>query len=406
MFTRIERAVTAGGIAVCVFAVGLWGQSTARGSVDQPAADAVRVLIISGQGGHDWRSTTPFLRKVLANTGRFDVRVCEAPAGITAQSLEDFDVLVDDYAGPALGSDTEKAIVRFVKSGNGLVITRGAIGSFIGPRQADRGKQRPAPVFARLVPAYWTTVPDGDRQTAVPFINVKITRPEHPIVHGLKSGFKTADAVYRGMTVLSGAEVLATAARDATIGAGKDAPVLLTAEFGDGRVFCTGLGNDLAAMQEKVFIATFARGTEWAATGTVTLPAEAGLARPNADAVRALLITGGHDHETVVLLALRRLQRPGLAAGGRQHHGLSERPARQVRRRDHVRLLPRPGREGQEKPPRLRRERQGRRGPASRSAQLPEVDLVVSRMWSAAAIACRGRGTFRRRPSRMTRRFS
>ena len=42
----------------------------------------------------------------------------------------------------------------------------------------------------------------------------------------------------------------------------------------------------------------------------------------------------------VVLHALRRLQRPGPDSGGRQHDGLSERPARQVRRGDHVRLLP------------------------------------------------------------------
>src|SRR5262249_18361598 len=51
-------------------------------------------------------------------------------------------------------------------------------------------------------------------------------------------------------------------------------------------------------MQEPVFITTFARGTEWAATGTVTLPADLGLPQPNPDAVRGLVITGGHDHET------------------------------------------------------------------------------------------------------------
>ncbi len=298
MFTPKKRTVTASGMAVCLLAVGLWGQSSARGGVDGPAAGLLRVLIISGQGAHDWRSSTSFLRKVLADTGRFDVRVCETPAGLTAKSLDDFDVLVDDYGGPPLGTDTENAIIRFVESGNGLVITRGAINSFAGLQQANGGKQLGSPVFARLVPVYWSTVPGGDRQNSTSFIDVKITRPEHPIVRGLKSGFKTADAVNRGMTVLSGAEVLATAGPDATSGGGKDAPVLLVSSFGDGRVYCSGLGSDMAAMQEKEFIATFARGTEWAATGTVTLAADAGRARPNADAVRALLITGGHDHET------------------------------------------------------------------------------------------------------------
>ena len=58
------------------------------------------------------------------------------------------------------------------------------------------------------------------------------------------------------------------------------------------------MGHDLAAMREPAFLATFARGTEWAATGKVTLPAEIGLPRPAANAVRGLVITGGHDHET------------------------------------------------------------------------------------------------------------
>src|SRR3974377_284919 len=40
---------------------------------------AIRALIVSGQNNHDWRTTTPYLRKLLAATGRFDVRVTEEP---------------------------------------------------------------------------------------------------------------------------------------------------------------------------------------------------------------------------------------------------------------------------------------------------------------------------------------
>jgi len=50
-------------------------------------------------------------------------------------------------------------------------------------------------------------------------------------------------------------------------------------------------------MQEKAFITTFLRGTEWAASGKVTLPAEMGLAEPATNGVRVLVITGGHEHE-------------------------------------------------------------------------------------------------------------
>ncbi len=55
--------------------------------------------------------------------------------------------------------------------------------------------------------------------------------------------------------------------------------------------------SDLGSMQKKAFITTFLRGTEWAASGKVTLPAEIGLPGPATNGVRVLVITGGHDHE-------------------------------------------------------------------------------------------------------------
>ena len=41
---------------------------------------------------------------------------------------------------------------------------------------------------------------------------------------------------------------------------------------GQGRVFHTTLGHDVAAMQCVGFIVTLQRGAEWAATGRVTQP--------------------------------------------------------------------------------------------------------------------------------------
>ncbi len=50
-------------------------------------------------------------------------------------------------------------------------------------------------------------------------------------------------------------------------------------------------------MQETAFITTFLRGTEWAASGRVTLPSEIVLPGPDTNAARVLVIAGGHDHE-------------------------------------------------------------------------------------------------------------
>jgi uncharacterized protein len=75
-------------------------------------------------------------------------------------------------------------------------------------------------------------------------------------------------------------EVLATASADPAKhrgGTGEQEPMLMAIQFGKGRIFHTTLGHvgpkdtELADSVNCVgFIATFQRGTEWAATGKVT----------------------------------------------------------------------------------------------------------------------------------------
>ena len=65
--------------------------------------------------------------------------------------------------------------------------------------------------------------------------------------------------------------VLATAYSDpANHGSGHDEPMLMVLSYGDGRIFHTTLGHDVVALSSEDFVATFQRGTEWAATGEVT----------------------------------------------------------------------------------------------------------------------------------------
>jgi hypothetical protein len=42
-------------------------------------ADRIRVRIIDGQNNHDWRATTPHMKRVLEDSGRFNVDVATAP---------------------------------------------------------------------------------------------------------------------------------------------------------------------------------------------------------------------------------------------------------------------------------------------------------------------------------------
>jgi type 1 glutamine amidotransferase len=119
------------------------------------------------------------------------------------------------------------------------------------------------------------------------------------VAKGLGEGFVATDELYHQMTVLPSARVLATAWSDpATGGTGTDEPILWVNTFGRGRAYFTALGHEVAAMQNEGFKAALLRGAEWAATGAVTLPPSAGAAKPPADALRLLVVTGGHDYPT------------------------------------------------------------------------------------------------------------
>ena len=55
-------------------------------------------------------------------------------------------------------------------------------------------------------------------------------------------------------------------------GTGRHEPALMTISYGKGRVFHTILGHHVKQIKEGSFVTTFQRGTEWAATGEVTIP--------------------------------------------------------------------------------------------------------------------------------------
>lgn len=246
----------------------------------------LRALILSGEGKHDWRTTTPFLRQLLLDSGSFDVRVTESPAGLTPKTLTGFDVVVDDRSGPRLGTESEKALEAFVVSGKGFVGTHGGL----APPERLSGESV-WPGFSKLTKVSWPANAAADAAEA-PFglFDLKIVRAEHSVMLGLRSGLRTGDRPRRGFSLLPGAIVLAATDREE--------PLLMASSSGKGRVFCTALGCDVGSMQETAFVTTFLRGTEWAASGKVTLPAEIVLPGPDTNGVRVLVIAGGHEHET------------------------------------------------------------------------------------------------------------
>ena len=148
-------------------------------------AAPIRALIFSGRNNHDWPTTTPFLKKVLLDTGRFDVRVTEEPGGTTASTLASYDVLVLDYNGPRWGEATEKAVEAFVRSGKGLVAVHAASYAFgglrvLGERMTRTDVVEPAwPAYAEMLGCSWSEAEPrtghGDRHSfKVKFVDLSL----------------------------------------------------------------------------------------------------------------------------------------------------------------------------------------------------------------------------------------
>jgi hypothetical protein len=244
----------------------------------QSPAPPVRVLILTGNSDlpyHDWRLTTPFLQKVLSESGRFEVKILEDVRELDSQTLGSLDVLVLNYNGPRWGLEVEREIEESVRSGKGLIAIHGvSYGSFFGMEQKNgrwTATNDPGWIsYADMLGATWKPENIGHARRHV--FSVKWTDPTHPISRGLEPSFQANDELYHKMDLKTSARVLATAYSDPAIGGtGREEPQIWTVAFGRGQVVHITLGHDVAAMQQPGFLAAFVRGTEWAATGEVTV---------------------------------------------------------------------------------------------------------------------------------------
>jgi len=246
-------------------------------SLGAQPAPKIKVLILTGANNHQWTATTPVLREILEQTGRFEVRVNEEGRGNGPETFAPYDVLLLNYndykqtAGPWWDYRARQAMLDFVRSGKGLVSYHSSNNAFWGWDEFDK-----------LVGGTW-------RETAghAPYhaYVVKIVDADHAITRGMPASFSENDELYHQLSMQPGIHVLATAwddpkncwKADQGCGTGKDEPLVWTLNYGVGRVFQTALGHDVKAMQSAGFRLTLARGTEWAATGAVTIPVPADL---------------------------------------------------------------------------------------------------------------------------------
>jgi uncharacterized protein len=269
----------------------------------------IRVMLLDGQNNHDWRSTTPVLKKVLDETGLFDTTIVTAPEIASpefASFKPDFSryrVVVMNYnngidgKAPEWGDELKSSFEQFVSNGGGVVSIHGADNAFphwkafndmIGVGGWGGRDEKSGPLWYYKdgkVVSDSTPGRAGAHGARLPFL-VTVRDASHPITKGLpKAWMHHADELYTNLRGPGGnMTILATAFADPrNRGTGRDEPVLIVLPFGKGRVVHLPMGHDVMAMSSIDFVVLTQRGTEWAATGSVTQKVPAGF--PTADIV-------------------------------------------------------------------------------------------------------------------------
>lgn len=274
-------------LPIAVLALITWNSGAAF------SAEPLKLLIIDGQNNHDWKSTTPVLKAFLTKTGRFEVDVATSPPGKATPEAWDafrpdfsrYAVILSNYNGELWPEEVQKNLEQFVMNGGGLVIVHAANNAFpqwgewnkmigLGWRGADFGDRITVDDAGNIVRTPPKEGPGASHGAQHEFTIIARDR-EHPVMQGLPAEWLHAkDELYHGQRgPARDMHLLATAyaAKDKG-GTGAHEPMVWWIPYGKGKVFTTVMGHGDYSMKCVGFQAIVARGSEWAATGKVTLP--------------------------------------------------------------------------------------------------------------------------------------
>ncbi len=278
--------------------------------------DKIRVLVIDGQNNHIvWPKSTVMLKQYLTETGLFDVDVYrtsiiwrgeEHPAYLSLHNsknsvlveqpksdfnfspkFSDYDVVVSNFGFKAASwpKQTQLAFEDYMSNGGGFVAVHSANNAFPdwdeynkivglsgwGNRDESHG---PYIYFDENGKKIVDKTPGSAGAHGKKHEFLIEHRTEHPILEGMPASWmQSKDECYgklrgpaQNLTILASALCPINEG-----GTGRNEPMLMTIEYGKGRVFHTTLGHEQTSFESVGFITTFLRGTQWAASQPITI---------------------------------------------------------------------------------------------------------------------------------------
>jgi type 1 glutamine amidotransferase len=264
-------------------------------------ADPIRVLIIDGVNNHDWKATTAATKATLESTGRFSVDVDTSPPAEASDedwqgwrpSFSDYQVVVSNFNDNCwedggcelrISKELMRDFETYVHDGGGFVPVHAAdnawtkwveyndmiaVGGWGGRKAGVSG------FLLREIDGEWKPAsPDegdsGEHGPQRPF-SVYHDEPDHPILKGLPAEWMHAkDELYSALR--GPADNVAVLAHSVSKVTDEKEPMIMLMEYGEGKILHLPMGhsND-TALQCVGFQTILARGTEYVATGKVTI---------------------------------------------------------------------------------------------------------------------------------------
>jgi type 1 glutamine amidotransferase len=227
----------------------------------------INVLILSGKNNHKWELTTPAIQKTLEESGRFTITVANSPENLDPARLGQYDVILSnwntwpDVTGSRWKPELEKAFLDFVAGGKGFVVIH-----------AGSSALQDWPEYQQIAGGTWELGETG--HGPIHTFAVSVEDKKHPVTEGLKD-FYIKDELWHRTKFHPDIYVLGHAySSPEKKGTGENEPVIITTQYEEGRGFYCVLGHNEETMKNTAWQTLLLRGTEWAATGNVTIPAK------------------------------------------------------------------------------------------------------------------------------------